>query len=66
MGFLIRMAITAVGLWLASHWISGISVTDQATLVWAALLLGIANAVVRPVAIFMTLPITFRWDCSCG
>ena len=58
MGFLIRMAITAVGLWLASHWISGISVADQATLVWAALLLGIVNAVVRPVAIFMTLPIT--------
>ncbi len=58
MGFLIRMAITAVGLWLASHWVSGISVADQATLVWAALWLGIVNAVVRPVAIFMTLPIT--------
>jgi putative membrane protein len=58
MGFLIRMAITAIGLWLASRWVSGISVDDQATLVLASLLLGIVNAIVRPVAIFMTLPIT--------
>jgi putative membrane protein len=58
MGFLIRLAITAIGLWLASHWVSGISAADQATLLWAALLLGVVNAIVRPIAIFMTLPIT--------
>ncbi len=58
MGFLIRIAITAIGFWLASRWVAGISVADQTTLVWAALLLGVVNAIVRPVAIFMTLPIT--------
>ncbi|MBW2424012.1 MAG: phage holin family protein [Deltaproteobacteria bacterium] len=59
LGFGIRMAITAVGLWIASSWVSGIEVADTATLVWAALLLGIVNAVVRPVIVVLTLPITF-------
>jgi putative membrane protein len=59
MGFVIRMAITALGLWLAARWISGISFEDEITLVGAALILGIVNAVVRPILIFMTLPITF-------
>ena len=58
MGFLIRMAITAAGLWVASQLVSGITVRDGATLVWAALMLGIVNAVVRPIAIILTLPIT--------
>ena len=58
MGFLIRMAISAIGLWLASRWISGITIADQSTLVWAALLLGVVNAFVRPILVFMTLPIT--------
>jgi putative membrane protein len=53
------MAITALGLWLAARWVSGISVDEPATLLWAALLLGFVNAVVRPVAVFLTLPITF-------
>ncbi|MBW2497187.1 MAG: phage holin family protein [Deltaproteobacteria bacterium] len=59
LGFGIRMAITAIGLWIASSWVSGIEVADTATLVWAALLLGIVNAVVRPVIVVLTLPITF-------
>lgn len=59
LGFGIRMAITAVGLWIASRWVSGIEVMDTATLVWAALWLGIVNAVVRPVIVVLTLPITF-------
>lgn len=58
MGFVIRMAITAVGLWLADYFISGISVDEPATLVWAALLLGLVNAFVRPIAVFMTFPFT--------
>lgn len=58
MGFLLRMAITALGLWLASRWVTGIRFEDEAVLLLAAVLLGIVNAVVRPIAVFMTLPIT--------
>jgi putative membrane protein len=58
MGFLLRMAITAAGLWLAARLVPGITITGTGTLIWAALLLGLVNAFVRPLAIVLTLPIT--------
>ena len=57
-GFLIRVGISALGLWLAQKIVPGIQFDDSGTLLAAALLLGIVNAVVRPLAIFFTLPIT--------
>ncbi|MHA7839321.1 MAG: phage holin family protein [bacterium] len=58
LGFLLRMGVTALGLWLADQWISGIEIHGAPTLVAAAILLGLVNAVVRPVAVFLTLPLT--------
>ncbi len=58
MGFLIRTAITAMGLWVAAELVSGISVRDGWTLIWAAIVLGMVNAVVRPIAVVLTLPFT--------
>jgi putative membrane protein len=52
------MAITAIGLWVASELVTGISVRGGATLIGAALVLGLVNAVVRPIAVVLTLPIT--------
>jgi putative membrane protein len=57
-GFLVRVLIVALGLWLASELVPGLEVRGGATLLGAALLLGIVNAVVRPVLIVLTLPIT--------
>jgi putative membrane protein len=57
-GFAIRLAITALGLWLAQRIVPGIEIQGTGTLVVAALLLGIVNAVVRPLAVLFTLPIT--------
>ncbi len=57
-GLLVRLAISSVGLWVASALVPGISVANTATLLWAALLLGIVNAIVRPIAVLLTLPIT--------
>jgi len=57
-GFLLRVVITALGLWLASEWVSGVRIHGPGTLILAALLLGVVNAVVRPVAIILTLPLT--------
>ncbi len=71
-GFFVRLAITSVGLWLASSLVAGITVQNTAALLWAALLLGIVNAVVRPIAVFLTLPITllslglFLWVINAG
>ncbi|MBW2241485.1 MAG: phage holin family protein [Deltaproteobacteria bacterium] len=72
MGFLLRMAITAFGLWLAARLVPGIQITPDATLALAALLLGFVNAFVRPIAIFLTFPITlvtlglFLWVVNAG
>jgi putative membrane protein len=58
MGFLLRAVITAIGLWLASVWVPAVHIDSTSTLIWAALLLGIVNAFVRPIAFILTLPIT--------
>ncbi len=57
-GFLLRVVITALGLWLASAWVSGVRIHGPGTLILAALLLGVVNAVVRPIAFVLTLPLT--------
>jgi putative membrane protein len=57
-GFLLRWAISALGLWLADQLLAGISFDSPGTLAAAALLLGIVNAIVRPLAVFFTLPAT--------
>ena len=57
-GFLIRMLISAMGLWIASALVPGVEITGMGTLVAAAFLLGIVNAVVRPIMVILTLPIT--------
>ena len=57
-GFLVRAVIVALGLWLATAWVKGVAVDGPATLVLAGLLLGVVNAIVRPIAIVVTLPMT--------
>jgi putative membrane protein len=57
-GFLVRWAITALGLWIASALVSGLVIRGTGTLLLAALLLGFVNAFVRPVLVLLTLPIT--------
>jgi len=57
-GFILRALISAVGLWIATRWVSGIWIADAGTLILAGALLGIMNAIVRPIAILLTLPIT--------
>ena len=57
-GFFVRAAIVALGLWLASLIVPGVEVRSLGALIMAALLLGIVNAVIRPILIFLTLPIT--------
>ncbi len=57
-GLLIRLAIGAAGLWIASRLVPGMSIEGTSTLVLAAFLLGLVNAIVRPLAIVLTFPIT--------
>ena len=57
-GFLLRAALAALGLWLASIWVHGVRIDNMKTLVLAALLLGAVNTIVRPIAFILTLPLT--------
>jgi putative membrane protein len=57
-GFVLRALLSAIGLWLASMWVSGVYFDTPGTLILAAILLGVVNAVVRPIAFILTLPIT--------
>ena len=54
--FILRVLVAALGLWLATEWVSGITVTTPTTLILAALLLGVVNAIVRPIVVLLTLP----------
>jgi putative membrane protein len=58
MRFLLHWGITSLSLWVASYVFSGIRFADVSALVIAALLLGFANAIVRPLLIVLTLPLT--------
>jgi putative membrane protein len=57
-GFFLRTLITILGLLLASAIIPGVEITGTGSVVLAAILLGLVNAFVRPVAFLVTLPIT--------
>ena len=58
LAFLIRLLINALGLWLASAIVPGVSIVGTGTLILAALLMGVVNALVKPIAFLLTLPIT--------
>ena len=61
MGLVLRVAINAVAIYLAARLVPGIELYGEA--IWPALLAGlvlaILNAVVRPVLVLITLPLTF-------
>jgi putative membrane protein len=57
-GFLIRLLIAALGLWVAQAIVPGVEIHGTGTLLVAAVLLGIVNAFVRPLIVLLTLPIT--------
>lgn len=57
-GFILRALIAALGLWLATEWVTGVTIDTPTTLIIAGVLLGIVNAIVRPLAVVLTFPIT--------
>jgi len=57
-GFLFRLLITALGLWAAAKIVPGVQIDGWSNLLIAALLLGVVNAVIRPVILILTLPLT--------
>jgi putative membrane protein len=57
-GFLIHSVVLAVAIWVTAQVVSGVTVTSWGALAFAALVLAVVNAIVRPVLVILTLPIT--------
>lgn len=57
-GIILRTLITILGLFLASSLLPGVSIAGGWTFILAAILLGLVNGFVRPLAYLLTLPIT--------
>ncbi len=57
-GIILRTLISMLGLYLASVLIPGVQIAGTGTFILAALLLGLVNGFVRPIAFLLTLPLT--------
>ena len=57
-GIVLRTLITMLGLFLASALVPGVAITGAWSFILAAILLGLVNAFVRPIAFVLTLPVT--------
>jgi putative membrane protein len=55
---LVHLLVSALLLWLVSQIVPGIHILGFGYALLAALVLGIANALVRPILVLVTLPIT--------
>jgi putative membrane protein len=56
--FLTHWGITALSLWLTSFIFHGLSFANKKSLLVSALLLGLANAILRPIIVILTIPLT--------
>ena len=54
--FFLRFLVAALGLWAATRIVPGIGIDSPSDLALATLLLGVANAVVKPVVLLLSLP----------
>ncbi|HEV8641976.1 MAG TPA: phage holin family protein [Methylomirabilota bacterium] len=58
MGFLLRVLINAVAIYVVAVIVPGIEVDGVLTALGAGLVLGVINAVVRPILVVLTFPVT--------
>ncbi|MCS6625615.1 phage holin family protein [Roseibacterium beibuensis] len=56
--FIVQFLVTCLALWLAAEIVPGVGFSDTTSLLLAAILLGIANAIVRPILTIVTFPLT--------
>ena len=54
----IRLGINAAALWLASSWVTGFEIEGWQSLVATAAIFALVNALITPVAQFLSLPVT--------
>jgi putative membrane protein len=58
LAFLLHIILTSLLLLLVAKIVRGVEVANWGSAILAAIVLGLVNAVVRPVLVFLTIPIT--------
>jgi len=58
MGFIVKILITAVAVYLAAYLLPGVAITDVTTTIIVALVLALLNTFIKPILVILTLPIT--------
>jgi putative membrane protein len=58
MGILVRIVVNALAIVLAAKIIPGIELSGVLSALAAGLVLGVVNGIIRPVLVFLTLPLT--------
>lgn len=57
-GFIVRLAVNILALWVATALVPGMVIHGAGTFILAGILLGVVNALVRPILLLLTLPFT--------
>jgi putative membrane protein len=57
-GFLIHTVVVAIAVWVATQVVSGVSFEGPIQLLIMAVVLGLVNAIIRPILVVLTLPLT--------
>jgi len=58
MGFIIKVLVTAVAVYLAAYLLPGVTITDVKTTIIVALVLALLNTFIKPILVILTIPIT--------
>lgn len=59
MGFIVKLLVTALAVWIAAYILPGVHLEDDAkTIIIVALVLALLNTIVKPVLIILTIPVT--------
>jgi len=59
MRFIIRVLITALAVWVADYFLSGVHISSDAkTIIIVALVLALLNTFIKPILVILTIPVT--------
>ena len=55
--WIVKWLVAALAIFVVGNYLPGVHVPDFMTALWVALVLGIVNTLIRPIVLFITLPI---------
>jgi putative membrane protein len=59
MGFIIKILVTGLAVWVAASILEGVHLENDAkTIIIVALVLALLNAIVKPILVILTIPVT--------